>query len=272
MPNSADEAVLLAETVGHVRVLRLNRPERKNALSDELGWRISNAVEEAARDDAIRVIAITGTGNAFCSGVDLVGVASEHDANPLTPSEAPIDDLLWIGRFPLTFRLGCDKPIVAGINGVAVGAGLSLAMCADIRIASSTARFHPGYARAGTSPDGGLSWTLPSAVGHERAMRFLLELRMVDAVEAERIGLVGEVVEESAFEDRLLAYCEQLSQVAPLAVRQSKRMLMRAQLATDLEAHMREELVYARRGLDTEDGREAISALLEKRKPEFNGR
>jgi 2-(1,2-epoxy-1,2-dihydrophenyl)acetyl-CoA isomerase len=183
-----------------------------------------------------------------------------------------VDDLGWVGRFPLAMRRDCDKPIVVGVNGVAVGAGVALAMCADIRIASTSARFHPGYVRAGTSPDGGLSWTLPQAIGPERALRFLLEQRMIDADEALRLGIVSECVAPDTLEATLLAQCERLAEAAPLAVRQTKRLVHRAGLSDDLEAHLRDEMRYVYRGLRSQDGREAVAALLEKRKPRFEGR
>jgi 2-(1,2-epoxy-1,2-dihydrophenyl)acetyl-CoA isomerase len=270
--STADAAVLQGENHGPVRVLRLNRPERKNALTSELGWSIVEAVREAAADDAVRVVGLTGQGDAFCSGVDLRGDSGGDVRVPLSPQEAAVDDLGWIQRLLLVMRVACEKPVVAGVNGVAVGAGLSLAMCADVRVASAAARFHPGYARAGTSPDGGLTWTLPQAVGHERAMRFLLDQRMISAAEAAELGLVGEVVDVDGFEARFLEYCATLAEVAPIAARQTKRMLVRSSLPADLEAHLRDELRNARRGLASEDGKEAVAAILEKRKPEFRGR
>jgi 2-(1,2-epoxy-1,2-dihydrophenyl)acetyl-CoA isomerase len=169
-------------------------------------------------------------------------------------------------------RVECEKPVVAGIGGIAIGAGLSLALCADMRIASAKARVHPGYARAGSSPDCGLSWTLPQAIGHEGAMRFLLEPKMHGADEALALGLVGEVVPEEAFEDAFLAYCHRIAEVAPLASAQTKRLVTRAGLLGDLEQHLRDELELARRALSSEDGREAVKAIFEKRKPEFTGR
>ena len=267
---SDQDAVLLEEDNAGVRVLRLNRPARKNALNDVLGWAIVRAVERAAADDTVRVVGLTGAGDAFCSGVDLSFSGSE-DASPLSPGNAAVDDLGWVNRFPSLLRIVCDKPVIAGINGVAVGAGLSLAMLADIRVASSTARFHPGYARAGTSPDGGLSWTLPQAIGHEPAMRFLLEQEMHGAERALELGMVGEVVEAEAFESHFMAYCARIASVAPMAARQTKRLVSRVGLPADLEAHLRDEIVYARRGLASEDGREAVSAIMEKRQPKFTG-
>jgi 2-(1,2-epoxy-1,2-dihydrophenyl)acetyl-CoA isomerase len=169
-------------------------------------------------------------------------------------------------------RVECEKPVVAGIGGIAIGAGLSLALCADMRVASSKARFRPGYARAGSSPDCGLSWTLPQAIGHERAMRFLLDPQMIDADAALALGLVGEVVPAERFEEAFVAYCRKIAEVAPLAARQTKRLVTRAGLIEDLEGHLRDELKLAARALSSEDGREAVKAIFQKRKPEFTGR
>jgi 2-(1,2-epoxy-1,2-dihydrophenyl)acetyl-CoA isomerase len=264
--------VLEVEQRGFVRILRLNRPERKNALTSELGWAIVEAVEAAARDDAVRVVGITGNGDAFCSGLDLSDRGDEGPEPPLSAQERIVDDLGWINRIPLATRQLCEKPVVAGIGGVAVGAGFSLAMCADIRVASQNARFLAGYARAGTSPDGGLTWTLPQAIGYERALRFLLEQEMVPADRALSLGIVGEVVDSEGFGDHFAAYCERLATVAPIAARQTKRMVGETTTPAALEAHLRAEIANARRGLATEDGREAVAAILEKRPPVFQGR
>src|SRR5438067_765145 len=221
---------LLAENVGHVRVLRLNRPERKNALTASLGWAIVRGVSQASVDDDVRVVAIIGNGDAFCSGLDLGGGDGGRPDTGLSEQDQILDEKGWVGRFLLALRFDNDKPIVAGINGAAVGAGLSLAMAADIRIAADTARLHPGYLRAGTSPDGGLTWSLPTLVGHEAALRFLLESRFVDADEALRRGFVSEVVPADQLATRLLEFCEAIAAQAPLAVRRTKHLVARTPL------------------------------------------
>jgi 2-(1,2-epoxy-1,2-dihydrophenyl)acetyl-CoA isomerase len=268
----ATTGVLEEQTVGQVRVLRLNRPERKNALTAELGWAIVSAIGRAEGDDDVRVIALTGNGDAFCSGLDLGPNDGTAVDNGLSEQQQVLDEKGWVGRFLVSLRLDTDKPVIAGINGVAVGAGLSLAMAADIRIASDTARLHPGYLRAGTSPDGGLTWSLPTLIGHEGAMRFLLESRFVDATEAHTRGLVGEVVPADQLGERLLDYCDQIAQHAPIAVRQTKRLVARSPLVDDLDARAREEIRLALRGLNTDDGQEAVRAIIEKRPPKFTGR
>ena len=263
---------LAVETVGHVRVLRMNRPERKNALTGALGWAIVRAVAEAQADDQVRVVALSGAGDAFCSGLDLGGGDETRPDTGLSDQQLVLDEAGWIGRFLLALRFDTDKPVIVGLNGVAVGAGLSLAMAGDIRIAGETARLHPGYLRAGTSPDGGLTWSLPTLVGHEAAMRFLLESRFVDAQEALRLGLVSEVVPDDRLAERLMEFCEAVAAKAPLAVRRTKRLVARTPLVSDVGARMIEEIRAAVAGLNSDDGKEAVRAIFDKRDPRFQGR
>ena len=263
--------VLQVTNNGHVRTLRLNRPEKKNALSDELAWGIIANIQEAAKDDDVWLIGITGTADAFCSGLDLSPGSDARNSNPLSPQSAYLDDLGWVSRFPLVLREECDKPIVAGLNGVAVGAGFSLAMAADIRIAAESVRLIAGYPRIGGSPDGGLSWTLSQAVGYEQAMRFLLENRTVGAEEALRLGLVGEVVPDDGFQERFDEYCQSLTKLSPITARLTKRVVRNATKLIDAESHFRYELQNIRRAFQSEDGTEARNAFMQKRTPVFKG-
>ena len=258
---------------GRVRTLRLNRPEKKNALSSELAWAIVVAAEEAARDDDVWVLAIRGAGDAFCSGLDLGGGgdADGPDPSPLSGHSAFLDDISWVGRFPLVLRQVCDKPVVGGLNGVAAGAGLSLAMSCDIRLMARSARLIAGYPRIGGSPDGGLTWTLPQAIGYEQAMRFLLENRTVGADEALALGMVGEVVDDDAFDARLEEYCDLLTQRSPITTRSTKRTIGKATTSIDLETHVRYELASISRAFRSNDAQEARKAFFEKRDPTFTG-
>jgi 2-(1,2-epoxy-1,2-dihydrophenyl)acetyl-CoA isomerase len=265
--SESQEPVLLEETDGGVRILKLNRAAKKNALSADLVQALIAGFQAAAVDDDVRVVGITGAGDAFCSGADLKERRPAGESS--TPRPSAEDQVV---RLVSGIRIDCEKPVIAGVNGIAIGAGLALAMCADMRIAKETARFHPGYARAGSSPDCGLSWTLPQAIGHERAMRFLLDPQMMDADSAFALGLVGEVAPREKFDDTFLAYCRKIAEVAPLAAQQTKRLVTRVGLMADLEVHLRDELSLAKHALKSEDGREAVRAIFEKRKPNFTGR
>lgn len=263
---------LQVDTLGHVRVLRLDRPERKNALTSSLGWSIVRAVADAHADDDVRVVAVTGSGDAFSSGLDLGGGDQAPPETGLTEQEQILDEKGWVGRLLLALRFDTDKPVIAGINGVAVGAGLSLAMAADIRIAADSARVHPGYLRAGISPDGGLTWSLPTLIGHQAAMRFLLESRFVESEEALRLGLVSEVVPAGELDQRLLDFCTNITKQAPLGVRRTKRLVARTPLVTNVGERIVDEIRNAVAGLNSEDGKEAVRAIMEKRDPQFRGR
>jgi 2-(1,2-epoxy-1,2-dihydrophenyl)acetyl-CoA isomerase len=254
---------------GHVRTITLNRPEKKNALSQELAWAVIGAVDEAAKEDNVWVVAITGSGDAFCAGLDLSG---SPDFTPQTPQTALLDDIGWVGQFLLAIRKRCDKPVVGGINGVAVGAGLGLAMACDVRLISRSARLMAGYTRIGGSPDAGLTVTLPQAMGYEKAMRFMMENRTLVGEEAVTWGMAGEAVDDDAMPARLAAYCEELCAWSPITLRLLKRGMVRSYETTDLESQLRYEVSNIRRAFGSEDGQEARRAFLEKRKPVFQGR
>ncbi len=254
---------------GHVRIIALNRPQLKNALSDELAWSVVNAIDDAAKDDNVWVVAVTGTGDAFCAGLDLT---MKERSSPLSPQNAQLDDLNWVGHFLLSIRKRCDKPVVGGVNGVAVGAGLGLAMACDVRLVAKSARMMAGYTRIGGSPDGGLTITLPQAMGYERAMRFMMENRTVMGEEAVAIGMAGEVVDDARFTERLAEYCEELCRWSPITLRLLKRGMVKSMESNDMEQQLRYELSNIRRAFASEDAKEARQAFAEKRQPVFKGK
>jgi 2-(1,2-epoxy-1,2-dihydrophenyl)acetyl-CoA isomerase len=262
--------LVATEDVGHVRTIRLNRPEKKNALTEALAWGVVAAVDAAAKDDDVWVVAITGTGDAFCAGLDLSG--GRERSSPFTRQTAQLDDIGWVGHFLLAIRKRCDKPVVAGVNGVAVGAGLGLAMAADVRLVARSSRMMAGYTRIGGSPDAGLTITLPQAMGYEKAMRFMMENRTALGEEAVTLGLAGEMAEDDVFADRLAAYCQELCAWSPITLRLLKRGMVKSMETADLETQLRYEVANIRIAFASEDAQEARKAFFEKRKPVFQGR
>jgi len=254
---------------GHVRTITLNRAEKKNALSQALAWAVIEAVDAAARDDNVWVVAITGSGDAFCAGLDLSG---SEPYSPHTPQSAQLDDIGWVGQFLLAIRKRCDKPVVGGINGVAVGAGLGLAMATDVRLVAKSARLMAGYTRIGGSPDAGLTITLPQAMGYEQAMRFMMENRTANGDDAVALGMAGEVVDDDRFAERLAAYCQELCAWSPITLRLLKRGMVKSTETNDLEQQLRYEVANIRIAFASQDAKEARTAFFEKRKPVFVGK
>jgi 2-(1,2-epoxy-1,2-dihydrophenyl)acetyl-CoA isomerase len=255
---------------GHVRTITLNRAEKKNALSTELAWKVIEAIDAAGMDDNVWVVALTGNGDTFCAGLDLTPSGERY--HPGTRMAAQLDDIGWVGHFLLSIRKRCDKPVVGGINGAAVGAGLGLAMATDARIVARGARLMAGYTRIGGSPDAGLTITLPQAMGYEKAMRFMMENRTLVGDEAVAWGMAGEAVDDADFAARLQAYCQSLCEWSPITLRLLKRGMVRSYESPDLESQLRYEVSNIRKAFGSEDGQEARRAFLEKRKPVFQGR
>ncbi len=260
------EEVLKLENVGNVAVMTMNRPEKLNALSDDLRDAMLEALIEIKNDDGVRAAVITGAGRGFCAGADLTS-----GANPPPPGQNDhLDDLGWVGRQALTVY-GLNKPLIAAMNGVAAGAGMSLACGCDMRIGSSNSRFKVVFIERNLSPDSGLSFFLPRIVGYSRAADLIYTSRGVDAEEAYRIGLLDRLVEPGEELAAAVEVAEQMAQWPPLALRMSKRVLQH-NVEVPLEDAVRYELTslaYGNRA--TNDAKESRAAFLEKRKPSYTG-
>jgi 2-(1,2-epoxy-1,2-dihydrophenyl)acetyl-CoA isomerase len=257
--------LLVETTPAGVRTLTLDRPERLNAVNARLADELPQAVDAAAADDAVRVLVITGRGRAFCAGLDL----GEPVVLDQSTRVARLDPLAWVGRWVLAL-VGCEKPVVAAVNGVAAGAGFGLALAADLRLVSSAATLTAGYARRGLSPDAGVSYFLPRHVGLARASDIILTGRDVDAAEAERIGLASRVLPAERFAEEVAAYAERLAGGPPLALALSKRLLATSLDAT-LQWQLRDELASIKTCFGTRDVAEAMAAFREKRPARFTG-
>jgi 2-(1,2-epoxy-1,2-dihydrophenyl)acetyl-CoA isomerase len=258
--------LLIDTTAAGVRTITLNRPERLNAVNPRLAVELPAALDEAARDDAARVVVVTGAGRGFCAGLDLADPAMLGDR---TLAER-LDALAWVGRWVLAMR-GCEKPVIAAVNGPAAGAGFGLALAADLRLVSSAATMAAGYVRRGLSPDAGVSYFLPRHVGTARAADIVLTGRDVGAEEAERIGLASAVLPAESFAAGVAAYAERLAAGPPVALALSKRLLSQSP-DTALDAQLRDELTHIKTCFGTRFSRKAAIASATSRVPAFSGR
>jgi 2-(1,2-epoxy-1,2-dihydrophenyl)acetyl-CoA isomerase len=263
---TSSSPLLIATSPTGVRTITLNRPERLNAVDPALAAELPRAVDEAAADDAVRVVVITGAGRGFCSGLDLSSPPTLPDATRVER----LDPLAWVGRWVLSL-LQCEKPVIAAVNGAAAGAGFGLALAADLRLLSRGAKLTAGYVRRALSPDAGVSFLLPRLIGMSRAVDILFTGRDVDAGEAERIGLAAGVYDDDRFAGAASEFAERVAAGPPYALALTKRLL-RTSLDVPVETQLERELVAIKTCFASEDVREAMTAFAEKRAPRFNGR
>ena len=251
-----------------IATITLNRPDRLNAFSSEMLNSLYAAMEDAAGDDAVRVLVFTGTGRAFCSGADVKAMVEGH--TPLY--RGPEDSGTEAGDFPLYPRIHrIEKPTIAAINGVAVGGGFDFALSCDIRIASDQARFSEVFIRRGLIPVGGGTYFLPRLIGIDKACQLIWTGDMIDAQEAERIGLVTKVVPHDELEVATRELAEKLAKGPPLAIRQAKRAIYEG-LKMDLPWTLNHVATVSQVLRVSEDHKEGARAFVEKRQPVFKGR
>ncbi len=261
---------LTLERHGHVAVVTLNRPETLNALNRDLQEETRAACAEVEGDDDLRVMIVTGTGRGFSAGADLSG-GRRPAPDEVPPQEQRLDTLTWVGKQAVAFYR-MSKPTIAAVNGVAAGAGMSLALACDLRVGTPRSRFKTVFAERSLSPDSGMSWFLPRIVGYSRAMDLIATSRSVDADEAYRIGLLDRLVPEEELLDASLEVANQMAALPPMAIRSGKRVVQ-WNLTVDLETALRNELHgldYARKA--PHDVAESRASWVEKRAPEFTGR
>jgi 2-(1,2-epoxy-1,2-dihydrophenyl)acetyl-CoA isomerase len=266
---------LLARIEGSVGIITFNRPERRNALSEGVYTGFAVALPAMAEDADVRVVMITGAGGAFCAGGDVKGM---NEANQSGGIRAGVPDAFderveYLRTRQRAVSLAIHehpKPVVAAIPGAAAGAGLSIALAADIRLAAERALLVTAFASIGASGDFGGSWFLTQLVGPAKAKELYFTSPRLTAAEALDLGLVNQVLPDDGFDEAALAWCRSLAHGAPIAQRLIKENINRA-LHCDVAAALDAEAPNMMRAMSTADHREAAAAFVEKRIPTFTG-
>jgi enoyl-CoA hydratase/carnithine racemase len=260
--------VLQYDVSDHIATVVLDRPDVKNALNRELYARLEQAFRDAHQDPEVRCVIVTGAGTAFCSGDDVREIMLTPGAD--TPATRPRDPHPRPTPAAMAV-LECDKPVIAAVNGPAVGWGMDLTLFCDIRIAGDRARFGELFIKRGLVSDLGGLWRLPQIVGPSKAAELLFTGDIIDAAEAERIGLVSRVVPHDELMPAALELARRIAANPPIAMRflkQGLRMSVPGD-AREVGAYVMSSLAYL---FTTEDHREGALSFVEKREPVFKGR
>jgi 2-(1,2-epoxy-1,2-dihydrophenyl)acetyl-CoA isomerase len=246
-----------------VVTLTLNRPDKLNAITGAMWGGLREVFLEVAANRDDRVLVITGAGKGFCAGADLVAQGMPDGTG------GRLEHMRGVGRSAAALR-EIGKPTVAKVNGVAAGAGLNLALGCDLVIASDAARFSAIFVQRGLSVDYGGSWLLPRLVGIHKAKELAFLAEVIDAAEAERVGIVNRVVPAADLDASVDAVAARLLEMAPIALAQTKHLIDQAFTVTFAEA-VEAEAAAQVVNLASADAREAVKAFMEKRVPRFTG-
>ena len=270
--HDAPSPEVLYEVADHVATITLNAPQRMNTISGAMLDELSERLLEADRSREVRVIILTGTGRAFCAGLDLaaqmagpkgsLGNMGSLDSNP-----GEFD----IRNAPPIVLHNIDTPTICALNGGAAGYGLDLALGCDIRIAAESAKLNPGFDKRGILPESGGTWLLPRMVGYAKAAEIAFTGRTLMAQEALELGIVNHVVADVDLITRSRELAYQIVENAPLAVRAIKRMMRAAETET-FEQNVHHVFLQLLPLMRTDDFREGVAAFMEKRSPDFTGR
>ncbi len=273
-----DYETIRYELEGPVLTITLNRPEKLNAYNAKMGAELVRAFQAADGDDAVRAVILTGEGRGFCAGADISAGATSFDTGAGGGSDNFGEDRPSGGQADkgagfVHAMFNCRKPIIAAFNGPAVGVGITMALPTDIKIASTRAKFGFIFVRRGLTPEAASAWFLPQLVGLPRALRWLLEGKMIDANEALAAGLISEVLEPEDLLDRARSIALGIAEnTAPVSIAITRQMLWRFASAPDPFELLRIDGPFIEALGSTADVKEGVGAFLEKRPPAFPGK
>jgi 2-(1,2-epoxy-1,2-dihydrophenyl)acetyl-CoA isomerase len=262
-----ENRAVLEKREGSIATLILNRPERMNALNKDLVLALNDALTRVEEDQDIDVVVLAGAGRAFCAGGDLAVIGKGRQENDI----AELQPILRAGMQAVLKIRTMRQPVIAAVHGAAAGAGMNIALAADIRVASEDAMFGQNFAKVGLFPDYGGTFFLPQLVGPAKAAELFYTGDMIDAAEALRLGIVNRVVPLAQLESEVRALAQKIAQGPAIAIRAVKRTLF-GRDQEELTALLNLEVEHQMKCFSSEDCGEGIRAFFEKRAPKFQGK
>jgi 2-(1,2-epoxy-1,2-dihydrophenyl)acetyl-CoA isomerase len=261
--NGSDPVPVIFEIRDGIAFITLNRPARMNALNMEMALELQQCLDESARQEEVRVVYLTGAGKAFSAGQDITAVVESQGRG--------LDNILTEGYNPIVTKIRyMPKPVVAAVNGVAAGAGASLALCCDVVVAAQSASFIQSFSKIGLVPDSGGTYTLPRLIGWQRASALAMLGDPIPAEQAEKIGMVYKVYSDQEFPQASLTLTRKLAELPTRAFALIKQALNQS-AGNTLEAQLLLESELQQQALKTKDFKEGVDAFLNKRVPRFRG-